>query len=657
VHLVDWVIVLALLLVLVGGALRTRRYTRSVTAFLAAGRCGGRYLISVANSIAAVGVITLVWYFEQNYKVGYTPYWWGLMEGPAMIVMAISGWVIYRYRQTRAMTLAQFFEVRYSRPFRVFAGLIAFLAGIINFGVFPAIGARFFIALCGLPAEVGAAGFTIPTFPLVMFVLLAVAVLFVFLGGQIAVMVTDFLQGIFCNLFFILLILLLLWMFSWDQISETLLDAPEQESLVHPFKLGQEEHFNFWYYVISVFIIFYGALGWQGTQGYNCAATDAHEAKMAGILNGWRPRVLILIVVILPICVRTFMHHPDFAEDAAVVHDAIAQVSADTPEQTETLRNQLRTPLAVATMLPPGLLGLMCAAMLAAFISTNDTYLHSWGSILIQDVILPFRKRPFTPRQHLWLLRASVLGVAVFIFVFSLLYRPTQYIAMFLTLTGSLYWKRGSTGGAWAAMITGMVLATTGVVIKQYDASVFIAGLDTFFWPCAVALYIKDGLTGQEITFWTSVYAVGMYVLVSILGRTEFDMDRMLHRGRHAVEGEGGDVPPPTTWLEKLGFTKEFTGSDRVVTYITLGWPLVWTVVFIIGTIYNLLVDVPDERWLDFWRVWTWLTVFTAFCVTIWFTIGGGRDLRNLFRRLRQIEDNPTEDGRVEDHHNVGERD
>ena len=50
---------------------------------------------------------------------------------------------------------------------------------------------------------------------------------------------------------------------------------------------------------------------------------------------------------------------------------------------------------------PTGLLGLMCAAMLAAFISTHDTYLHSWGSILVQDVILPFRRKPFTPRNLL----------------------------------------------------------------------------------------------------------------------------------------------------------------------------------------------------------------------------------------------------------------
>ena len=171
-QLIDWGILLALLVVLVWGALSTRKYTTSVAGFLAAERCGGRYLIAVADQMSQLGVISLVWFFEQNYQVGYTSIWWPLMEGPAMIIIALSGWVIYRFRQTRAMTLAQFFEMRYSRRFRVFAGLVAYIAGIINFGIFPSVGARFFIALCGLPESFTLAGLEIATYPVLMILLL-----------------------------------------------------------------------------------------------------------------------------------------------------------------------------------------------------------------------------------------------------------------------------------------------------------------------------------------------------------------------------------------------------------------------------------------------------------------------------------------------------
>ena len=55
-----------------------------------------------------------------------------------------------------------------------------------------------------------------------------------------------------------------------------------------------EANFNVWYWIISVVVLFYGMRAWQGDQGYNAAAKNAHEAKMANILNGWRFRVLML---------------------------------------------------------------------------------------------------------------------------------------------------------------------------------------------------------------------------------------------------------------------------------------------------------------------------------------------------------------------------
>jgi SSS family solute:Na+ symporter len=663
-HLIDWAIVVALVVVLTATAIYTLRFTKSVSAFLSANRCGGRYLIAVADGMAMTGVITLVWFFELNYEVGYTSMWWGMMEGPALIVMALSGWVIYRYRQTRAMTLAQFFELRYSRRFRVFAGIVACVAGIINFGIFPSVGARFFIALCGLPDSFTLVGIEISTFPACMVVLLSISLMFVFLGGQVAVMVTDFLQGVFGNIVFVIVILFLLLVFSWSQISETLLSAPQQNSLAQPFQLGEEEHFNFWYFAISIIVMFYGVLAWQGTQGYKSAAKDPHEAKMAGILGGWRFRVLMLIVIVVPICVRTFLQHPDFAEASAGVTASLDGIGND------ALRNQLRTPLALGAMLPVGLLGLMCAAMLAALISTYDTYLHSWGSIVIQDVVLPFRKRPLSSRQHLWMLRMSILGVAIFIFLFSLYYEPQQYIAMFLALTGSiflggagsaiiggLYWKRGTTAGAWAAMITGIVLASLGTMIHQLELSYFYDRIDTHPW-LKWPLFVKEELTGQELTFWAIACAVCVYVVVSLLGRRTFDLDRMLHRGAHALPGESStSIREARTWLERLGIDRDFVGRDKLVTYITIAWPIIWTGIFIAGTIYNLIFDVPEDSWLAFWHGWTWFILACSVVVTIWFTIGGWMDLGDMFRRLRRYKDNPLDDGRVEDHHNLGEPD
>ena len=85
--------------------------------------------------------------------------------------------------------------------------------------------------------------------------------------------------------------------------------------------------------------------------------------------------------------------------------------------------------MVLSNILPMGLMGAFAAVMFAAFISTHDTYLHSWGSIFIQDVVMPFRDKPFEKETHLKLLRYSIFGVAIFIFLFSLLFQQNQKIA------------------------------------------------------------------------------------------------------------------------------------------------------------------------------------------------------------------------------------
>lgn len=640
---IDFAICGALLAILIAYAIKTTRYTNSVAAFLSANRCGGRYIVSISKEMAGLSVITLVGYFEVGYQIGYTQIWWGLVEGPAMIVMALTGWVIYRFRQTRAMTIAQFLEMRYSRNFRVFAGIVAFVSGIINFGIFPHIEAKFFMALCDLPEQFVFAGLTFQTFPVLMLAMLLLALAFVFLGGLLAIMVTDCIQGIFTFSAFAIIMIWLLAHFGWDRITETLLAAPRGNSLVHPFHIGEEADFNPWFYLIGMVILFYGMLGWQGAAGYNSAPRNAHEAKMANILAGWRFRVLMLITIIVPVCVHVFFQHADFAQQAAEVNQQLASVPAD--EQSSR-----RAPLMLAAVLPAGMLGLVVATMIACFLSTNDTYLHSWGSILVQDVILPFRKKAFTTRQHLTLLRVAILGVALFVFTFSLFYRQTQYVQMFLALTGAvfvggagsaiiggLYWKRGTTAGAWAAMLTGMTLSAAGILFKQ------LPDLD---WP--VAAFIRQ-FSGQVLTFYSICGSVLMYVLVSLLGpRGEHNMDKLLHRGKYAVAGEQivGDPKPPTV-MEKLGFTREFSGRDRVITYITLSWPLFWTAVFVIFTVYNFSVDVPDSSWMTYWKYWTWFVLITGIGVAIWFTIGAVGDIRSLFRDLRSGTIDINDDGRV----------
>jgi SSS family solute:Na+ symporter len=649
----DWGIVVAVFGVIFALVASSRGLMRSVSDFLAAGRTGGRYLVSMSQGTAALGAITIVGMLEMNFIAGFNLRWWEMVNAVVLVGISVSGWVLYRFRQTRALTMAQFFEVRYSRAFRVFAGLVAFLSGLINFGIFPAVSARFFIYFCGLPPSLHILGLAAPTFPVVMLVLLAIPLFFVFSGGQVSVMITEFLQGIFVNAVFILIIVVLMLKVDWAHIFAAISQAPADASLVNPFRTGQTKDYNFWYFFIGMVGIIYGKLSWQGTQAYNASAKSAHEAKMGDVLTNWRniPQ-WGLFLVFVPVVAYAFLHHPDFAAAAGAVKPVLDGVA------NEAVRSQLTVPVALTKLLPVGLMGAFAAVMLAAAVACHSTYLHSWGSIFIQDIVLPLRRRPFPPERHIKLLKISIFGVAAFIFGFSLLFQQSEYIFLFFAVTGAifaggsgaviiggLYWKRGTTAAAWSAMITGSVVAVGGIFVQQSVPGFFING--QMFWGLAMAL--------------SSV----VYVLVSLAtgrGKRVFDMDRMLHRGAYAdavppagmhspVEISHGRVPRkriPRQGLGPLSWGREFTRSDKAVYIATYAWTAAWTVVFIAGTITNLTHDVGNGPWLSFWRVYVWIYLIVSVFVLIWFSAGGFRNLGEMIRTLKTMKRDHGDSGFVE---------
>ena len=109
---------------------------------------------------------------------------------------------------------------------------------------------------------------------------------------------------------------------------------------------------------------------------------------------------------------------------------------------------------------------MLISALILIFhmVSVDMSYLLSWGSILVQDIVLPLRKKPFTPNEQLRLIRYIIAALAGFSVFFSFFFGQVDYVLMFFAITGAiwlggsgpcitggLYWKRGSTAGAWAA--------------------------------------------------------------------------------------------------------------------------------------------------------------------------------------------------------------
>lgn len=125
-------------------------------------------------------------------------------------------------------------------------------------------------------------------------------------------------------------------------------------------------------------------------------------------------------------------------------------------------------PMFLAELLPSGLLGLVAAGMLAAFMSTHDSYLLCWATVLTEDVLRPTVGRHWSQRARLVAARVAIVVIGVFLLVWSLWYPLGQDLWEYMAVTGAiyftgafalltfgLYWKRASRAGAYAALITG----------------------------------------------------------------------------------------------------------------------------------------------------------------------------------------------------------
>lgn len=635
---IDWLIMALPIVIVAAIGLYTRRYVRSVADFMAGGRNAGRYLLCIAGGEMQAGAALFVATFGQFSKAGFTLTWWNNILVPLGLLMAITGFVTYRYRQTRSLTLAQFLEMRYSRNFRLFAGMLGFVAGIINFGVIPAVTARFFVYFLGLPPHVHLFSLPVSTSLLLMTCFLGTSTLLTTAGGQVTILVTNAIEGLLSQFFYVVIGVVMICLFSWSQMSHVLINQPAGQSLINPFDSFKTKDFNLWFVLMLACINIYGTMAWQNAHAFNASGITPHDGRMGNILGRWRYFASGVMGSILAVCTLTFLQHPDYAVAAAKVKDIVSGIP------NASIADQMYWPIALSMILPIGIKGMFCAVILMGAISGDAMHLHSWSSIFVQDVVVPLRKRPLGLGQHLLLLRLAVLGVAVFAYCFGTFFVQTENLFLYWALTqaifvggagiaiiGGLYWRKGTTPAAWAGMIVGSTLSFGGIIAQQ-----LIPGFP---------------LNGMQISFFSSVIAVVVYVTVSVMTcREPHDMDKLLHRGKYAVEAEdpGKAVKQVNLLYRILGIDQHFSRGDRWITFGISGWSYFWFFFFIIGSIVYLLHPWSNAGWLAYWHITTiWMPLAIGTVTTVWFAFGCSRDLRLFFKKLKMERVDAGDDGSV----------
>ncbi len=393
---------------------------------------------------------------------------------------------------------------------------------------------------------------------------------------------------------------------------------------------------------------------------------------MAQVLGTWRGASYGAMATLASVGAFTLLHHPDFNAQRHLVDQGLQGIG------NSQLETQLRMPMALGLLLTSGIKGMFCAVALFGILASQGEQLHRYGSTLLQDVILPLRKKPLEPREHVRWLKLSAVGIAIFACVFSALYKPLDYLVMITFLIGviylggigvvvwgALYWKRGTTEGALVSLALAGALGIALNVIQPFWPQI-CPTLIQWIGPGSVATYLaahtaKLPLNGLELSAIVALVSTIAYVAVSLRTcREPFNLDAMLHRGKYRIASETVAVGASTrgTWLERaLCFDENFTRGDKAMVYVTLAWTLFWQAVAVGIILWTLLVGRLSANWFVDYFFYVTLPVSLAVGVvtTFWFAFGVTRDLRQLFVTLKTVKPNDADDGTVRNHHNLAD--
>lgn len=454
----DWMVVAVYLSGSLGIGILANRYIHSISSYLVGGRAAGTSL-NVATYIGTgLGLVTLMYSGIDGFSRGFSYITVAFIGFTVSVLVGSSGFVIRPLRRMRLLTIPEFFGRRYRPGVRILAGSICALAGVLNMGLFPKMGATFITFVTGIGGDDPASAAM--TVNLITSALILLVLFYTVLGGMVSVMVTDYIQflvlsfGMGLGVYFVLAHPDL----GWGTMSETIAHH-RGERMFNPLATGGYG----WVWLLFNILLF--------TAATVCWAPDASRALTARDEKG---------------TMRTFLlaSPAQFVRAGIPVLWAIAAfcMVSRSPELTAHFfpeglaedplpaRAGGAMPLLLGKILPVGLLGVFTAGMMAAFMSTHDSYFLCWASIIARDVVSPMTRSRLTERQEIKVTRICIIFIGIFLMVWGVWYELPESVWTYMMVTGTIYlsgaataliggiyWKRASSTGAVAALAAGLL--------------------------------------------------------------------------------------------------------------------------------------------------------------------------------------------------------
>lgn len=452
---IVWIIiafVLYLVMMIIVGAVYAKKNNNAEDYFL-----GGRQLNGFVAALSAQASDMSGWLLMglpgSVYALGTGQAWIaiGLFIGTVCNWLFISGRLRrYTIRANNALTLPAYFENRFHDKKRILL-LISSITIVIFFLVYTAsalaAGGKLFHSVFGLDYKIA---LTIGA---------AVILAYTFMGGFLAVCVTDFIQG---NL--MLIGLLVVPLIAWGIIGSGNVAAALEQSGVPGGAAGFLSLVNDGtgrYSAVDIISQLAWGLGYCGMPHILVrfmAVRDEKELKKSkGIAIGW-VALSLLFAVIIGVIGRAYLY-PTLLSGGAEENVFIEMI-------VKLFTQDIKAPI---------IGGIFLCGILAAIMSTADSQLLVSASSMAEDIFKGIWKKDADDKTVLRVSRITVLVIAVLAYVIAL--DPNSSImglvsnawaglgaAFGPTVLMSLYWRRTNLQGA----VAGIAVGALTVIVWDY---------------------------------------------------------------------------------------------------------------------------------------------------------------------------------------------
>jgi solute:Na+ symporter, SSS family len=465
--LLDGSIVGLYLLVTMIAGLMVRKYVGKVEHFLVAGREMDVYLGIASLAATEFGIVTCMYTAQNGYEKGFAGATPGILMAMAMAGVGLTGFVIKPLRDSEVITIPELLEKRFGQRVRWAAGVVIVLGGLLNMGVFLRTGGQFLVLVAGL---------NVRYLEIMMTALLVGVAIYTILGGMLSVLVTDFLQFVVMSAGLILVTVLILVNVGWEKLVttvETSYGAGGFNPFVNPTMGWQYVLFNLMLNTAAV-------LTWQTIIARVLAAKDTKTGRQVYTRTSFFFVCRFLIPGIWGIA-------------ALATLGPVANTLEAMPQY-------------LSTSVPAGLMGILIAAMLAADMSTDSSYMLTWCSVIYNDILAPFRKKPWSERKGLFWNRTIIALIGIFLLLYGLWYPLKGDLWTYLGVTGTIYlasisvlliaccyWKQANSWGAVASILVSAIIPVSYLVMEQLPSTAtFAKSVGPYY--SGIATYVLTGV-------------------------------------------------------------------------------------------------------------------------------------------------------------------